>query len=88
MLFIDPMLQSMGVLGKGLDLLIQQCNDQPLALIIILLGDRWRPFLLLLRRHHLDLLRCSPDTIYGHARHDRLVLSTGDIPELIGLHPL
>ena len=35
MLFINPMLQHMGVLGKGLDLLIQHCNGHPLALIII-----------------------------------------------------
>jgi hypothetical protein len=35
-LFIYPMLQSMGKLGKVLDLVIQQCNGHPLALLIIL----------------------------------------------------
>ena len=85
-LVIDPILQSMGVLGKVLDLLMQHCNDHPLALIIILLGDSWHPLLLLLRWHNLDLLRCSLDTIYGHTRCDRLVLSIGDIPKLVGRH--
>ena len=87
MLSIDPMLQRIGILGKGLDLVMQHSNGHPLALFIFFLGGRWRPLLLFLWRHNLDLLRCSMNTIYGHMWRDRLVLSTGDIPELVGLHP-
>ena len=86
-LFIDPMLQSMGILSEGLDLVLQHSNGRPLAFLIILLGRGWHPLLLLLRQHDLDLLRSSTNTIYGQARHDRLVFSTCDVSKLVGLHP-
>ena len=35
-LFIDPMLQSMGILGEGFDLVIQRSNSHLLTLFIIL----------------------------------------------------
>jgi len=86
-LSINPMLQRMDVLGKGFDFVIQKHDGHPLMLLLILLGSRWRPLLLLLRRHNLDLLRHNTNTIYGHMWCDRLVLCTGDIPELVGIHP-
>ena len=86
-LLIDPMVHGMVGQGTVLDLVVQNYNGHPLAVLIILLGGGWHPLLLLLWRHNLDLLRSSPDTIYGHMRHDRLVLGTDDIPKLVGLHP-
>ena len=43
-LFINPMLQSMGILGEGLDLVLQHSNSHPLMLFIILFGGGWPLF--------------------------------------------
>ena len=73
MLLVNPMLQSMDVLDKAFDLIMQNSNGDPLALLFILLRRWWRPLLLLCLRlgwHNLDLIQRSLDTINGHSLHD------------------